>query len=79
MIRIDTDPNRIDWFRVLADLQRAGVPMQSLSRLLHIPYSTIAGWRQGSEPKFIDGERLLQAWVGSPAENWSELRASARP
>lgn len=72
MIRIDTDPRRIDWFRVLADLQRAGVPVKSVATMLRIPRSTMVGWRQGAEPKFVDGERLLQLWSGLTGRQQAE-------
>lgn len=64
MRRLATDPDRIDWFRVLADLRRAGAPLASVATAIRVPYSTIQGWRQGAEPKFADGERLLRLWAG---------------
>lgn len=64
MRRLATEPDRIDWFRVLADLQRHGVPVSQASAATRIPKSTLLGWRQGAEPKYADGEKLLALWCG---------------
>jgi len=29
---------------------------------LGVPPSTLLGWKAGSEPKHVDGERLLDLW-----------------
>lgn len=63
MRRLATDPDRVDWFAVLLDLQRQGIPTSSVAGLLRIPKSTILGWKQGAEPKYADGESLIELWV----------------
>lgn len=63
MRRLAADPDRVDWFGVLLGLQRAGLPVSSVSDQLAIPRSTILGWKQGAEPKFADGEALIGLWV----------------
>lgn len=63
MRRLATYPDRIDWFRVLADLQRAGHSLKHVSSQLKIPYSTLHGWRDGAEPGYSHGEQLLAMWV----------------
>lgn len=62
MRRLDADPDRIDWFRVLVDLNRAGLPTSALEQQLGIPRTTILGWKQGAEPRYADGESLLDLW-----------------
>lgn len=62
MRRLDADPDRIDWFRVLIDLNRAGLPTSAVSQQLAIPLTTILGWKQGAEPRYADGESLLELW-----------------
>lgn len=63
MRRLAADPDRVDWFGVLLGLQRAGLPVSSVSDQLAIPRSTILGWKQGAEPKFADGEALIGLWM----------------
>lgn len=59
-IRIFT---RIDWFRVLADLDYLGLNNADVSRRLEIPERTIGGWKNaGTEPRHCDGEALLALW-----------------
>lgn len=64
MRRLATDPDRVDWFQVLTDLSRKGVPVLAISSAIGVPQSTILGWKQGAEPKFADGERLVALWLG---------------
>jgi len=64
MRRLAADPECVDWFAVLIDLQRQGIPTSSVASLLAIPKSTILGWKQGAEPRHRDGERLIDLWVG---------------
>lgn len=82
MRRLATDPGRIDWFRVLSDLGRGGVPVSSAAQAIGVPKSTVLGWKQGAEPKFSDGEKLLALWcwiTGRTADDAPTLgRASGR-
>lgn len=64
MRRLATEPERVDWFQVLVDLGRCGVPASSAAAAIGIPKSTVQGWKQGAEPKFTDGEKLVALWVG---------------
>lgn len=48
-----------DWFRIIADLDRAGVPNAKLAKLLGHSESTVNRWKQGSEPKHSDGELII--------------------
>lgn len=52
----------VDWFRVLDDLKRRGFSLYMLEVQVGIPKSTLVGYKQGSEPKHMDGERLIQFW-----------------
>lgn len=54
--------NRIDWFQVIADLGRLGVPSQMIADSVGVAKSTLLGWKQGAEPKHGDGERLIAFW-----------------
>lgn len=62
---------RIDWFRVMADLNRAGYSTRAFADSLGIARTTIQGWKSGAEPKHADGERLLSWWshvTGRPVD-----------
>jgi hypothetical protein len=59
--RLDT-LERVDWFRVLADLQAIGWSNNHVSRTLAVPTATLYGWKNGSEPTHYDGDRLLTLW-----------------
>lgn len=69
MSRIVTTDGRIDWFQILTDLNRLGVPVSSVSQQTRIPKSTILGWKQGAEPKHADGELLIDLWIGLTGNN----------
>jgi hypothetical protein len=63
MRRLGPDPRRIDWFRVLTDLKYAGVPINSVAMMIRVPHGTVKGWKDGAEPKYADGEKLIEFWV----------------
>lgn len=53
---------RVDWFRVLADLQYLGLTNIDVSSRLDIPRRTVGGWKSGQEPRHVDGDALLDLW-----------------
>lgn len=53
---------RIWWFRILADLNRAGFPSAEVSNQIHVPRQTLRDWSDGAEPRHADGEALLDFW-----------------
>jgi hypothetical protein len=56
------DDLRVDWFRLITDLNRAGHSTRRFADNLGIPRTTIEGWKAGAEPKHADGERLIALW-----------------
>ena len=54
---------RVDWFQILVDLSRKGLTTRSMADAIHVPPSTLLGWKQGAEPKHADGERLVLLWI----------------
>jgi hypothetical protein len=54
---------RVDWFRLIADLSRKGFTTRSMADAIHVPPSTLLGWKQGAEPKHVEGERLVLLWM----------------
>lgn len=53
---------RIDWFRILADLQYHGCNNTEVAEALNVPQGTLRGWKEGSEPRHHDGQRLMELW-----------------
>ncbi len=54
---------RIDWFALLVQLDRAGCNINRLSRELDIPNTTIRGWRLGhGRPRFEEALRVIVYW-----------------
>lgn len=59
----ETDQVRVDWWRILNDLNTKGMGMRTISDLTSIPLATLAGYKNlNVEPKHADGERLLVLW-----------------
>lgn len=63
---------RVDWFRVLAELQQRGYSVTSVSVAIGVPKSTVMGWKTlAAEPRHADGEELVKLWMrvhGQPRE-----------
>ena len=54
---------KIDWFRVIVDLERSGYSFTSIATVIDVARSTIIGWKQGAAPRWEDGECLLDLWM----------------
>ena len=61
LIRIARRP-AVDWFRILAELRRAGMTQCAVARSLGIPRSTVRNWGDGQSPRYDDGRALLMLW-----------------
>lgn len=55
----------IDWFRIIADLQRAGFSLRDIHEHTDIPHPTLLAWGQGTEPRHSAGEKLLAFWAAA--------------
>lgn len=53
---------KTDWFRVINDITRCGIPLQEIARELDISKSAIIGWKQGAAPNHHNGEALIDFW-----------------
>lgn len=64
MANLTLDKNElIDWFRVITDIERAGIPTRKLAEALDIPPSTMMGWKLDQcRPRFEEALRVLNAW-----------------
>lgn len=54
---------RIDWFRLLVQLKDEGYSLYSVAHFTEIPKSTLIGYKQGSQPSYHHGVRLLRFWA----------------
>ena len=54
----------VDWFRILADLQHLGLSNVCVSKALGVPPRTLGSWKNdGSEPRYSDGDALIEFWA----------------
>lgn len=53
---------RINWFAVFDQLKRLGWSLHSIEQRLHVPKSTLIGWKLGAEPRHSEGELLINLW-----------------
>lgn len=71
---------RVDWFRVLVDLDRLGFPLLDVSEQIEIPRTTMMGWQNGSEPSHAHGETLITFWSAATGKGREDLpRAPLMP
>ena len=61
LIRVTRKPP-VDWFRILAELRRAGMTQCTVAKALDLPRSTIRNWSYGQAPRYEDGRALLMLW-----------------
>jgi hypothetical protein len=60
----------IDWFRVIADLNGSGYTYPSIAASVGgVSKNTIRNWRDGSAPRFDEGERLIALWAQVTAKS----------
>ncbi|WP_286973566.1 hypothetical protein [Pseudomonas sp.] len=53
---------RVDWFQVITALGRAGYSPQSVADAIGVARTTLLGWKQGAEPRYTEGEKLVAFW-----------------
>ncbi len=71
---------RVDWWQVLADLDKNGCPIKRICYLLDLPPSTVSGWKShGKEPRHADGERLIRLWAEWTGNHRNTLPITHRP
>lgn len=59
----------VDWFMLLVELKKQGYSHHKIFNHTKIPVGTLAGFKQGSEPKHGDGERLISLWCKVTGKN----------
>lgn len=75
----------IDWFKIITELQKNAVSIKKMGRIIGINYQTICFWRDGVEPRYNDGKKLIELYMMVTGKCESEiptkkieLRAGAR-
>jgi len=58
-----TRDQRVDWFAILNELNRAGFPNTRVAAATAIPRQTLCGYKSGAEPRHQDGETLITFWM----------------
>lgn len=53
---------QIDWFKIIVDIERAGMTQQQISKSIRVSKSTLYGWKAGAVPRYDDGEALIRLW-----------------
>jgi len=54
---------RVDWFRIIADINGKDFSMVAISQHIDVPRTTVIGWKNlNAEPKHDEGQRLLMLW-----------------
>lgn len=51
---------QVDWFALICELKRMGISTYEVSQFTAIPQSTLIGYKGGAEPKYCDGEILIE-------------------
>lgn len=53
---------RVDWLRVMLDLERAALSLRRIEKLTSISKSALSRYRNGAAPTHGDGELLIALW-----------------
>ena len=60
---------RIDWFRLITELERNGVTLRAQSSAVGVALGTVYGWKSGSEPKYYHGQILINLYARTLGES----------
>ncbi|SEB72929.1 hypothetical protein SAMN05216178_2032 [Pseudomonas saponiphila] len=67
-------PKRIDWFKVITEVLRSGeYSIQGAADEIGVARTTLIGWKQGAEPRYSEGERLVLLWCKITGESRDTL------
>ncbi|CNE99931.1 TPA: hypothetical protein PXM11_000477 [Yersinia enterocolitica] len=70
---------QIDWFQVITDVERSGMTQQQIAKGIRVAKATLFGWKQGSNPRYDDGEALIRLWELVTDKNLHDLPYSNKP
>jgi len=66
-------PLYVDWFQVITGLSRAGYSSQSVADAVGVARTTLIGWKQGAEPRYTEGDRLVLLWCEITGKDRTQL------
>ena len=67
---------RIDWPRIVANLQTKGMSLQQIADEIEVSKSLVAGWVDAEatgEPAFWTGAVLIELWCARTGLTWPDL------
>jgi hypothetical protein len=56
---------RIAWFHVISELEQSGITLRSQAEVAEVSLGTIYYWKSGGEPKYRNGEMLLNLYANT--------------
>ncbi len=54
---------RVNWFRILVQLQGEGYSLKDISHFTKIPKASLLGYKQGIQPTYNTGHTLIRCWA----------------
>lgn len=63
----------VDWFQIITDLSRHGLKAKTIAIRIDVPRSTLLGWKQGAEPRWSEGQRLIDLWCATTGQTVDRL------
>lgn len=69
-------PKILPWDQIFKDLYDAGKTPSDISELIGVKWSTLARWRQGTEPKDSYARAILTIHARYCGESLTEIRLS---
>lgn len=64
---------RVDWFKVITQICRAGHSANAIADAICVARTTLLGWKQGAEPRYGEGERLVMFWCHVTGQGRDDL------
>ena len=52
-------PESVDFKKVIADIEAAGITTHKLSIMMHRHHTQLRRWKAGAEPRYYEGQMLL--------------------
>ena len=63
----------INWFAVICELQKNGVSARKIGRIIGCSNQTVCNWRDGQQPRYGDGKKLVDLWILITGRHENEL------
>ena len=54
---------KVDWFRAISELEQAGITLRSQAITARVSLATIYYWKTGGQPKWYNGNLLLDLYM----------------